>query len=52
MPDPAPKSAWKLFQTWQMEWENVPDSEESAKRVSDGIAEARKSVLEVLRKLE
>lgn len=52
MPGPAPQSADKVFQIWQMEWENVSDSEESVKRVSDEISAARKTVLEVLRKLE
>jgi hypothetical protein len=52
MPEPVPQSAEKLFQIWQAEWENVPDSEESVKHVTDAIAVTRKAVLEVLRKLE
>lgn len=28
MPKPAPQAAERVFQIWQAEWENVPDSEE------------------------
>lgn len=34
MPKPAPQAAERVFQIWQAEWENVPDSEESVKRMT------------------
>lgn len=51
-PVPAPHAAERVFQIWQAEWENVPDSEESAKRMSDEIGAVRKTMLEVLAMLE
>ena len=51
LPAPGPQEAEKLHLTWQDNWQQISDNEESVSRVSTEIDKNREAVREILRRL-
>lgn len=52
IPEPAPKAAERLYQTWQQEFDKLESDEKSVERVTQEVATTRQAVLQALTRLK